>query len=521
MAAALFAAFATQAKAEQAPAKASTADINVTAYGAKADGKTINTKALQTALDDASARGTALNKKLKKGAAPVQVKVIVPEGVFLTAPLKLRSNVELCLERKAVLRAVCDVDQWRDPANPENLQAFITAIDQNNFSITGDGKIDGDGRNLCHKLDSLHYIGQWKPWNENTHQPNGRPHLVNTIRCNGVKYTGTTFSRSASWTVSFVKVNDLLVEHCIIDSDWFWNNDGIDITDCRNVVVRYCDVNANDDGICPKSEDPNVGCENLLIEKCRVRSSASAIKFGTSSAGGFRNCTVRDIYVYDTYRSAIALESVDGGKFEDILVENITVKNSGNAIFLRLGHRNQDNTPDAWGTLRNITIRDVKAQIAFGRADGDYEVFGPTVNGFNNTWPASITGLPGHPIQNVTLENVDILYPGKGNSGQRYIPYTRPDQIPELPKVYPEYDMFRELPAWGFYVRHCEGLTFNNVRLTAKERDYRPAYVFDDVNGLTIQNGRIYEPDDDIQVSLHKVSGLSTDVDSKLIYRVK
>ena len=255
--------------------------------------------------------------------------------------------------------------------------------------------------------------------------------------------------------------------------------------DCKNVEISNCDINSADDGICIKSEDwtRKRFCDNILISNCRVRSSASAIKLGTSSVSHMRNITVRDIKVYDTYRSAIAIEAMQGGVIENILVEDIKATNTGNAIFLRVGQIRGAKYP---GTLKNVILRRIKVQIPFGRPDQSYNIRGPALPFFHNTFPSSITGIIGHPIESVLLEDIKIIYPGRGNAAYANLPIYRISDVPELPKKYPEFSMFGELPAWGFYVRHAEGLQMKNVVLKLKKFDYRPAIVFDDVDGLKL-----------------------------------
>ena len=116
---------------------------------------------------------------------------------------------------------------------------------------------------------------------------------------------------------------------------------------------------------------------------------------------------------------------------------------------------------------------------------------GPALPYFHNVFPSSITGIPGFPVQNVSLEDITIVYPGRGNAAYAHIPTDRIGDVPELPYTYPEFSMFGELPAWGFYVRHVEGLTMKNVKIKIKKKDYRPALVLDDVNGLTVEGLKV------------------------------
>jgi len=147
-----------------------------------------------------------------------------------------------------------------------------------------------------------------------------------------------------------------------------------------------------------------------------------------------------------------------------------------------LGQRNKVVAP---GTLKNVTLRNIKVEVAFKRPDYKYEIRGPELPFFHNTFPSSITGIPGHPVENVTLENIKILYPGRGNNGLANMPLSRLDDVPEKEAAYPEFSMFGELPAWGFYVRHVDGLVMKDVMIGIKAPDYRPAMVFDDVRKIT------------------------------------
>jgi hypothetical protein len=258
-------------------------------------------------------------------------------------------------------------------------------------------------------------------------------------------------------------------------------------------------VNAADDGICLKSDNPESCCEDILIEDCRIASSASAVKFGSASYGGFRNVTVRNIKVYDTFRSAIALETVDGGTLENVLVENIEAKNTGNPIFICLGARHpyEGKEPGRTGGIcRNIIIRHLKAEVPFGRPDEAYDLRGPEVNYFHNPWPSSIAGLPGQYIENVTIEDVDILYPGRATKGMAYVGLYRVTEVNEAANQYPEFSMYGELPSWAFYVRHVKDITFKDITVRLADKDFRPAFVFDDVKGLKME--RVNQPENQI-----------------------
>ena len=218
------------------------------------------------------------------------------------------------------------------------------------------------------------------------------------------------------------------------------------------------------------------------IARCDIRSSASAVKFGTASWGGFRKVYVHDIKVSDTFRSAIAIESVDGAQIDSILVERIDAKNTGNPIFMRLGQR----AGDRKGSLRNVTIRNLTCQVPFGRPDEAYDLRGPEVDFFHNPFPSSICGIPGNCIEHITLQDIKITYPGRATKGMAYIPLWRKHDVPEQIQKYPEFTMFGELPAWGFYLRHIRNITLKNVQLSLADDDFRPAIVEEDVENMLL-----------------------------------
>ncbi|HEV2483307.1 MAG TPA: glycoside hydrolase family 28, partial [Puia sp.] len=284
-----------------------------------------------------------------------------------------------------------------------------------------------------------------------------------------------------------------VVDSITVESNTFWNNDGIDVVDCKDARVTNSFFNADDDGICLKSEDRHDSCDGIYIAHCKIRSSASALKLGTAGRGGFHHITVRDLTIYDTYRSAIALEAVDGGKLDGVDIRDVHATNTGNALFLRLGHRNKDSV---YSTLKDVYIGNVDVQIPAGKPDKGYPMEGPPLTFEHSVFPATIAGLPGHRIENVTLENIRVTYPGGGTMPGREPTQARTPGsaqqastialIPETPSDYPEFSMFGDLPVWGLYLRHVDGVTLKNVQLSVVRPDARPMTRADDASGVTI-----------------------------------
>ena len=432
------------------------AQNSITDFGAIADGKTVNTKAIQAAIDTCSARGGG--------------KVIVPKGVFLTGTIVLKSGVNLHFTEGSILLG----SSRREDYQKNDWYALILAKNQKNIKITGNGTIDGQGKLLAADVERLWKSGVLKNVKpHNRPDENHRPQIIEMTDCQGVTLENITIKNAACWVQTYHNCQNLTLNKVRVESTAYWNNDGIDIVDCRKVRIKNCFINSADDGICLKSQDVKLRCEDIKIARCTIRSSASAFKIGTASYGGFKNIRVKNLYIYDTYRSAIALECVDGGVLEDVKIKHIVAKNVGNALFLRLGNRYGKQA----GTLQNVSINHLKAIIPKEKPDKGYEIEGPLEDSITNLLPSSIVGLPNHPIKNVHLKNINLTFYGGGK------PLNSSKNVPELPNAYPEFSMFGELPAWGFYLRHTEGVHFKNVQLKLIEADYRlPIFKEDALN---------------------------------------
>jgi len=168
-----------------------------------------------------------------------------------------------------------------------------------------------------------------------------------------------------------------------------------------------------------------------------------------------------------------------------------------------------------------VHIANVKVEIPFGKPDKGYPEEGPRVYYPHNVFPSSITGFAGHPVEDVTLENIEVIYDGGGNAQVASQSIDSLSKIPEQIAEYPEFSMFGELPAWAFYVRHVAGLNMKNISVKTKNQDYRPACVFDDVAGLEMGKIKIEENDSNPQIILKGVAEKSIDVDKSIIKSIQ
>jgi hypothetical protein len=464
--------------------------IDIKSLGASGDGTTLETNILQTAIDSVHKTGGGV--------------VVIPKGTFLIGSIIMKHGVEINLSDHAILRGSANPNDYKKISNH---LALILAEYAHDISITGKGTIDGQGLELALAIDSLHHTGKVidPSYNYYRMRPSEsvRPKIISFSNCSDIKIKNVTIINGAGWVTKYEQCKNVIIDSVTITSTAYWNNDGMDICDCKNVTITNCFVNSADDGICLKSYSRESFNDSIYIANCTIRSSASAIKFGTDSRGGFTNIKIEKIKVYDTYRSAIAIESVDGGIVENIDVSDIEADNTGNAIFIKLGHRNVGGEV---GSLKNITIKNLKVTVPFTRPDLEYDLRGPDLPFFHNPFPSSITGIPGFNVENVTLENIEITYPGRATKGMAYVPLYRLSQVPENEKEYPEFSMFGELPAWGFYIRHINGLTMKKIVLRVKENDYRPAFVFDDTKNITVKDSEVHTKNEEKQIVLNNVA---------------
>ena len=376
--------------------------------------------------------------------------------------------------------------------------SLIFSYKQENIGITGKGVINGHGFITANNMIKYIQRGVYTdPLTMDRPNETNRPQNIYLRECKNIVIDGIALRDPASWCHTYDQCVGLKINDVDVVCNSYWNNDGLDVVDCVDVVITNSSFNAADDAICFKSHEEGVMCKNILVENCVARSSASGIKFGTVGHGGFVDIHLKNITVYDTFRSAFTIQAVDGAVTKNISVDGLKVYNTGNIIFLRIGDRWTSRTQNKKvSTMEDILITNVYAELTADKPDVGYEYEGPTEDQPRNISPCAIMGLPGHNIKNVTLRNVEIVSPGGGNATFAYRGTKSKDldSIPEMPAKYPEFSQFKELPAWGFFNRHAENIVFENVTLKAVERDYRPAIVNVDVKGANFKGTKFIEP---------------------------
>jgi polygalacturonase len=449
-------------------------DFKASLFGIRSNGTTLNTRSIQKAIDFINADGGG--------------RLVFNVGRYLTGSVYLKSNVTIHLEEGAVLLGSTnplDYDQ------NFNNTAMIFALDQQNIAITGKGIIDGQGYLVANNVVDLVHKGVISdPLKNDRPDESRRPQNIYIRGCRDIRISGITLRNPACWNQHYDQCRRLVIDSISVDSKSYWNNDGVDIADCDSVIIMNSYFDTADDGICLKSHSRGLLCRNVYIHDNTIRSSANGIKFGTASHGGFRDIRIINNLVYDTYRSAIVFSVVDGGVADNIIVDSLRSINTGNVIFLRVGER----VAGKKGRMNNISISNVYAEVPPGKADAGHNYEGPEENMPRNVSPSSIVGMPDALVENVRLNNIEIHHPGGGDASYASAGLNELDKIPSLAASYPEFSMFKELPAWGFYIRHARGITFNNVSLYCGKKDYRVAVVLDDTDSVTFNNLRVHEP---------------------------
>jgi polygalacturonase len=464
--------------------------VNVRAFGAVGDGSVLDSPAINKAIEAAADRGGGT--------------VFFPAGDYLCTSIHLKSNVGLYLDQGATIVAAKpepDKGIAYDPPEPNKWDAYqdfghchwqnslIWGENLHDVSILGPGTIWGKGLVRSGGESRTHEQNEAiKNNNPTTHPQFGYPNPADTVEsgwgdkaialklCRNVIIRDITIKHGGHFAILATGVDNFTLDNLKIDT----NRDGVDLDCCQNVRMSNCLVNSPyDDGICPKSSFAlgySRPCENITITNCQVsgydegtlldgtyqrsgkHSPTGRIKFGTESNGGFKNITISNC-VFD-YCCGIALESVDGAPLEDVSISNITMRDIVNSpIFLRLGARLR--APDAKvGTLKRINISNI---ICYNARPG---------------LGCIISGIPDHPIEDVTLSNIRIVYQGGGTKEMAQL------QPPEKESTYPEPGMFgRDMPSYGMYIRHVKNINLSDLQLSHAKPDARPAFVLDDVSG--------------------------------------
>ncbi len=422
-------------------------------FGVVNNGQVIMTKEIQHAIDSCSMTGGGI--------------LVFPNGMYLTGTIILKSNVHLNFEEGAQINGSTNLEDYRviypDYKNNTDRQvnkSLFYAEHVENISLTGKGVIDFKG-------DDPVYL------NSGNNDPL-RPFGIRIVSSKNIYVNGLMLMNSPQWLQHYLDCENLMIENENVFNHAHKNNDGMDIDGCKNVYVRNCRVDSDDDAICLKSNGLSP-CKNVLIEDCIASSHCNALKLGTETTGGFinviyRNCRVvpsvtggHHVNGASTTRTAITLIITDGGRMENVWFDNIEAKDCITPIFVTLGNRSRKHTDSApkpaVGSIENILISNINANGA-----------GPITS--------SVTGLNAtNEIKNLCLKNVHIQLNIEGEKNEQNEDFDA--LFTQKKSQYPSSHVWEYLPSAGFYFRYIDGLKLENITIENASKDPRKQMIIE------------------------------------------
>ena len=421
--------------------------FRVEKYGAVGDGKTLNTVAIQKAIDACSKKGGGV--------------VLFSKGDYVTGTFEIKSGVMIEVAKGVRILGSTDIKDY--PEKIENFksimseyykfrQSLIYAERAVNVGIRGEGEIYFRGEKK--HFSSAQTIGPIKD----------RPVGIRMIECTNVVLEDILLRNSASWMQNYVACKNLIFDGIHVENQANYNNDGLDPDGCTNVIVRNCFINSEDDAMCLKGAS-GIPSQNILIENSTFVSTCNAFKVGTDTQGDFRNIVMRNVVlggVPDSLKTiagsqastGLTIATVDGGNVSDMLISDVVINQARCPIFVRIGKRGRVikgvKKPDS-GFLRNIIIENVSGERNF--IQGSF-----------------ISGLQEQKVENIYIINCHLEMEGGGTDDMVI------QNIKENEYAYPDAHQFypKGLPSYGFFFRHAKNLTFENVSVIPVKEDKRP-----------------------------------------------
>ena len=466
----LFIAPDVQAQSSTDPKKAGSETYDIRDFGAKGDGETINTKAIQAAIDACTANG---------GGA-----VLIPGGDFRTGTIQLKNDVTLKLSssgrilgstnREDYLNRDVMISRGLGPGNGNVVLLF--AAGATNVTIEGRGTIDGDG--------GVFYTGRGDgsgPRAPGSPTPTNvvnidRPHLIVFTRCENLLMRDVFLTRSAYHCVRILNCEHVHFDGVRIFNRVNLNNDGFHFNDCRYVNIDNCNIKCQDDACALFGSN-----QYFTIANSSFSTRWSVFRFG---GGSPNHIAIANCLIYETYGCPIKF---GGGNCSNITFDNLIMRDVTGPISITQGGGNgrrsggtndsQNATPRG---IRNISFNNIEATIVSEPQQQADMPFKPSVRDGEKFTCITLNAVGGGIIENITFNNIHVTASGGGTAEM--------GAVRDVSTNTGEYFGIGLRPAYGLYARGIKGLTLQNVRFDTVAPDLRPAVILDGVNDAAINN---------------------------------
>jgi hypothetical protein len=429
--------------------------LDIRQFGAVPDGTTINTRAIQEAIDTCS-------RDRHSG-------VLIQAGTYLTGTLHLKDNVTLHVAGGATLLGSGRIDDYANDTHknmyknePHMDRCLLFARNATGIAIEGNGVIDGQGHQNVFP----------NPDDPQKH----RPMLMRLLGCKRIRMRDITLQNPASWTSAWLYCSDIAVDGVTIRSRVNSNGDGLDFDGCRDVRVSNCSFDTSDDSICLQTSRPDAPCRDVTISNCTFTSKWAGIRIGLLSRGDFENVAVTNCSFRDIDDSGLKIQMCEGAAMRNMIFSNLVMTNVPRPVFLTLcRQRACVDAPEQLapvGSMRRLVFSNIAADSGMCGKDSAL-VF---------------VGHPDHPVQDIVLDNIHLQTGGGWTSAPNLekLPDLTPDR---LAGWWPEYERFKTtVPCHGIYAEHIAGLAITNSMLGTAAPDNRPAIACHQVTHARFNN---------------------------------
>ncbi len=406
-------------------------------FGAVGDGRTLDTEAIQAAIDACAKTGG---------------RVVLEAGVFLTGTLYMRSHVELYVDISATLLGSGDIRAYTEDTYVQ-LYRFESHTDKcliycdglEDIAFTGHGVIDGNGG--CFST-------------EEERGPVQRPMLLRYRNCRNIRLSGLRLVNPASWTNDFIACCGIWVHGVSIRSRANWNGDGLDFNACEDVFVSSCLFDCSDDCICLQNSEEDRVCKNVVVSDCIFCSQWAGMRIGVLNCGDIENLTVSNCIFRDIACSALKIQSAEGGHIRNLLFDNLLMENVQRPLFITENlYRERIDRPEevtTHGTVTGVTLQHVRASSTGEKADPLQSCI-------------VLDALHEGGIGEISLSDFSYTVQGGGTKED-----AARDPLPTHEGKRAEcFNYAGPLPAYGIFSRNVQTLRLRDFRVTTLQPDER------------------------------------------------